>query len=106
MTQKQRVLRGLERAGKHGVTQVDWLGPVTVDGGPPITRLAPRIKELRDEGYPIVTAGIRDSCRVYVLGDAAPPKPVVDPEPFSGELFRLEEQLDSSVVPAIYREAA
>ena len=48
MTQTERVLAALEHAGQGGLTQVDFLRFPTFDGGPPITRLAARIEELRD----------------------------------------------------------
>lgn len=67
MTQTERVLRALQAAGDRGVTQVDFSLPDVVDGGPPITRVAARIKDLREHGHMIVGAGIRQSCRVYQL---------------------------------------
>lgn len=108
MSQKSRVLRSLETAGRRGVTQADWSGVTgTPDGGPPITRLAARILELQNDGHRIINAGRRDKCRVYALGETTPV--AVTPEfgePFGAELFRLEETIDSRVLPAIYREAA
>lgn len=67
MTQKDRVLRSLQQAGPQGMTQVDWLRFPTPDGGAPITRVAARVQELRDEGHPISSSGTRDRCAVYVL---------------------------------------
>lgn len=82
MNQKARVLAALRRAGQGGITAVSFLGPFTVDGGPPITRLAARIGELRDEGHEITQSGWRDKCAVYVLrGAVAAPVRVADPEP-------------------------
>lgn len=66
MTQRDRVLRALQLVGERGVTQADWLRQPTPDGGPPITRLAARVEELR-ETHEIVVNGRRDSCAVYVL---------------------------------------
>lgn len=76
MTQSERVLRALQTAGSRGVTQVDFSLPDVVDGGPPITRVAARVKDLREQGHMIIGAGLRQSCRVYLLvpqaGPAAP----------------------------------
>jgi len=66
-TQCERVLAALERSGAHGITQVDFALPNVIDGGPPITRVAARIKELRDQGHPIRNGHIRDRCRIYRL---------------------------------------
>lgn len=106
MSQKQRVLRSLEVAGRRGVTQADWLGPHTPDGGAPITRLAARVMELQNDGHRITRGGLRDKCRVYVI---EPTRPVVDITPqdaVGGELFELEQSRPVDVIPAIYREAA
>jgi len=67
VTQSERVLRALQTAGSRGVTQVDFSLPDVVDGGPPITRLAARVKDLRGQGHTIIAAGLRQSCRVYEL---------------------------------------
>jgi hypothetical protein len=67
MSQQDRVLAALSRAGARGITQVDFLLPDVIDGGPPITRLPARIKELRDAGLPVRNGGIRDKCRVFRL---------------------------------------
>lgn len=104
MSQKQRVLRSLERAGSRGVTQADWLGPHTPDGGGAITRLAARVMELQNDGHRISRGGLRDKCRVYVL---EPTVALVEPNgDVGGELFALEETRPVDVIPAIYREAA
>lgn len=71
MTQRERVLRALQTAGPRGVTQVDFLRFPTVDGGPPITRLAARIQELKDAGHRIGSSATRDKCAVYVWTDWA-----------------------------------
>lgn len=108
MSQKGRVLDSLRAAGRRGVTQADWSGVNgTPDDGPPITRLAARVLELQNDGHRIMTGGRRDRCRVYVLGEPTPvaAKPEFG-EPFAAELFRLEETVNSNVLPAIYREAA
>ena len=67
MTQTERVLRALELAGDHGITQVDFLAPNVCDDGPPVTRLSARIMELRVAGHTITAAGKRDRCRRFVL---------------------------------------
>src|SRR4030095_15562487 len=54
------------------LTQVDFLAPNVIDGYAPITRLAARIKDLRDDGHEIVVDGERYSCAVYKLPQAEP----------------------------------
>lgn len=67
MTQTTRVLRALRLAGPRGITQADF-DYRPVDGGKPIRRLAARIKELRYDGHPIATSGVRrNQFAVYVL---------------------------------------
>lgn len=82
-TQKPRVLRALERAGRHGVDCTQFLGPDTIDGGPPILNLAGRINELRADGYCIEVRGDRrNKCVVYRFQPpAAVPAPVSDRPP-------------------------
>lgn len=65
-TQRDRVLVALKRAGRRGLTQIDFHAPHVVDGGTPITRLAPRIRELREQGYTIVSRRDNGLAR-YVL---------------------------------------
>lgn len=67
MTQSDRVLRALKLAGGTGITQLDFLRTPTIDGGPPITRVAARIQELRDAGHTILSDGKRGKCTVYKL---------------------------------------
>jgi hypothetical protein len=67
VNQRERVLKALQDAGLRGITQVDFLRFPTVDGGPPITRVAARVQELRDEGYEILSGTTRDRCAVYIL---------------------------------------
>lgn len=76
MTQRDRVCRALQHAGPRGITQVDFLRTPTVDGGPPITRVAARVEELRAGGLRVENQGRRQSCVVYVLRP-----PVVSDEP-------------------------
>lgn len=63
LTQTQRVIRAAKSF--RGMTQVDFLGTHTIDGGPPITRVAARIQDARDEGHEFEHLGTRDSCKVY-----------------------------------------
>lgn len=67
MTQRQRVLAALEDAGASGVSPVDFLGPHVIDGGAPILRVAPRVEELRKQGYRISSYRQPDSTVRYVL---------------------------------------
>lgn len=67
MTQTERILVALKQAGSYGLTQVDFIRLPTVDGGPPITRLAARVEELRDRGFTITSGERRDKCVVYRL---------------------------------------
>lgn len=72
-SQRDRVLKALERAGEHGITQVDFLAPGVIDGGDPITRLAARVHELiNQDGHSIVKDGQRNACDVYKLIERAP----------------------------------
>jgi len=61
MTQTQRVLKALETAGPHGVTQADFDNPT--DGQPPIRRLAARIFDLKHSGL------IPEGFEVYEVRD-------------------------------------
>jgi hypothetical protein len=80
LSQRDRVLLALKRYPRVSVT--DFLAPAVVDGGKPITRLAARINELRDEGYAIEDAGRVHGCSSYRLA------PVVEePVPASVHLF-------------------
>ena len=88
LSQRQRVLRALYRAGTEGITAADFAAPNVIDGDKPIMRLAARIEELREDGYPIHGAGRRGTLKVYALdselaadpGESAAPVPV-DPDP-------------------------
>lgn len=70
MTQAQRVLLALRRAGDRGITAHDFYA-TPVDNGPRISRVAARVLDLRAQGHVIVPAGERDGHRVYVLVGAA-----------------------------------
>lgn len=72
MTQPARVLAALRAHPDRGVSSVDFLSPPTIDGGPPITRLAARIKELKNQGHQIVDAGHKNGCKVYRLEQPVP----------------------------------
>lgn len=65
-TQTERVLNALQRYPR-GITQVDFLLPDVIDGGPPITRIGARILELRDAGHKITSGPRRDKCVTYKL---------------------------------------
>lgn len=67
LTQRDRVLAALRRAGRHGLTQVDFHAPDVVDHGAPITRLSPRIRELRELGHKIDVRRERKGLARYVL---------------------------------------
>lgn len=70
MTQNQRVLRALERHHSRGICSVDFMLPNVLDGGAPITRLAARIRDLKDQGHEIVEAGEFCGTRLYRLAQA------------------------------------
>lgn len=70
LTQRDRVLAALRRAGRGGLTQIDFHGPHVVDGGAPITRLAPRIQELRERGHWIDARRDRGLARYVLRRDA------------------------------------
>lgn len=77
LTQTQRVLRALRALGDHGVTSVDFLPP-TVDGGPPILRVAARIHELREDGFVIQTRRGSTVDKYVLIGQAQPGSPLRD----------------------------
>ena len=64
-TQATRVLDSLYRAGERGITQGDWLTVSGLDGRGRITRVAARVKELRNEGFEIEVAGERFGFAIY-----------------------------------------
>ncbi len=65
MTQTERIIRAAR--SYRGVCQVDLLGPHTIDGGSPITRLAARIQDAEARGYVFEIIGTRHKTRVYRL---------------------------------------
>ncbi len=81
MTQAQRVLAALRQTGSRGVTQNDFAPPPNggsvIDGGSRISRVAARVRELREDGYVIVSAGRREGFETYVLVGHEPSVPPV-----------------------------
>ena len=69
MIDKERVRQRLLDNGT--TTPLEWLPP-TIDGGKPILRLAPRIKDLRNEGVPISTVETRPVAVYQLEGVIAP----------------------------------
>lgn len=65
MTQTDRVLAALHAHPNRGINSVDFIRFPTIDGGPPITRLAARIEELRNQGFNIESGERRERCTVY-----------------------------------------
>jgi hypothetical protein len=63
VTQLERVIKASK--SYRGITQVDFLGSHTIDEGKPITRLAARIQDARDQGHVFESLGTRDGCKVY-----------------------------------------
>ena len=86
MTQSERVLRALRAVGPRGITQADFSGlHGTPDNGPPITRVAARIVDLKERGCVIEAAGKRNNSKVYVLKHE--PGRLVDNRPPDDRLF-------------------
>lgn len=82
LTQRQRVKRALDQRGPRGVSPVDFTSP-TIDGGPPIMRVAARIYELR-QTYKITEITGDDGCARYLYSKyLAPPGTVGDPDAHS-----------------------
>jgi hypothetical protein len=87
MSQVERVIEAARSF--RGITQVDFLLPDVVDGGPPITRLAARLLEADRMGYSFECLGRRDRCKVWRLLDVEqtidpPLPPGVPSEPPQG----------------------
>lgn len=91
MTQRDRIRDALARGP---VSPIDFLRHPTVDGGPPILRVAARVHELRQDGHQITETRAHDGTAVYHLagppssragGNAPPPhgteagEPLFDP---------------------------
>jgi hypothetical protein len=85
MSQRARVLAALRSRGADGVCSVDFLLPDVLDGGSPITRLAARMLELREDGHEIQVIGEKHGCAVYrLMRDAQDARPV-PPAPSAAE---------------------
>lgn len=67
MTQRDRIRDALARGP---VYPIDYLRYPTIDGGPPILRVAARVHELRQDGHQITETRAQDGTAVYTL--AAP----------------------------------
>jgi hypothetical protein len=85
MGQRARVLAALRSRGARGVSAPDFLLPDIIDGGKPITRLAARMLELREDGHEIQVIGENHGCAVYRLMRDAQDAPTVPPAPSSAE---------------------
>jgi hypothetical protein len=122
-TQVERVVRAAR--SYRGVCAVDFLGPDTVDGGAPITRLAARLWDAEQQGYLFECIGRRSRCKVWRLigepgvddgrgGDSAPgssllSSPAADRSTSAavvntGALFEVEPERPLS--PYEYEDAA
>lgn len=101
MTQRDRILTALQTAGARGITQVDFLRFPTVDGGPPITRVAARVEELRKQGHDISSSGTRDRCAIYRLRVVASDEPVRDQPRLGGPASAVGEPPDTGSSEAI-----
>lgn len=96
---KTRILASLKGAGGRGITQKDWDGPNTPDGGEAIDQIARRILDLRQDGHKIETRkDPRNKRRArYVLvierweritpPEGRPALAVVEPAPEPDRLF-------------------
>lgn len=73
VSQTERVLDALRKAGPRGITAVDFALPDVIDGGPPIMRVAARVMDLRRQGHTIIASGRRQKCQAYELVVPAPP---------------------------------
>lgn len=69
--QCDRLLAELRRNPLRGVTGYDFSGPVVVDGGDRIMRVAARILDLKKAGYRFRDdAGKRDGHKIYMLEES------------------------------------
>ncbi len=84
MTQTERVLAALKAVGPRGVTGYDFSGPVVIDGGHRVMRVAARVLELREQGHRVASAGWRDGHRVYRLESGVEVAPAPVDLPLSG----------------------
>ena len=91
MSDTSRIAHHLRSVGEVSPLDFDGGRPI-VDGGKPIKRVAARVKELRDEGWKIVTDQ-RDGMALYVLVS----EPGQDPNPASPE--RERANFDQTIPP-------
>lgn len=77
-SQRDRVLVAL-RQHRQGISQADFLSP-TIDGLPPIGRLAARVEDLRDRGYRIDTRRRPGQYAVYKLAGEPASETIPAPE--------------------------
>lgn len=69
LTDTDRILRPLRRGQRIGPAM--FMAPRVLDGGKPITRLAARIKDLRNDGRHISSSRARNGTALYVMDDVA-----------------------------------
>jgi hypothetical protein len=95
MTQKQRVMAALEKAGAAGISPEDFLLPNVIDGGKPILRLPARINDLRNDGLSIDTEHTRTTA-IYTLRGSVEAASSTRVERVSWETSRLVDDAASS----------
>lgn len=121
LTQCQRIKRALDQRGPRGVSPTDFSQKPTIDGGPPILRVAARIDELR-KIYDIARLKGDDGCALYLYAKYLSPVGAVSgagahmaepPEPASVPLSAPTDEPASLFDPppaaprsAIYEDAA
>lgn len=64
---KPQTARVLSQLRERPVGAMDFQPPAVCDGGKPITRVAPRIRELRELGFVIRSERRRDGTALYTL---------------------------------------
>lgn len=84
LSDKQRILRLALSRGHKGFTAVDFLAPDVADGLKPITRVAARVNDLRNEGIRFTDGGRRNACKVYILDRSSLADSTLPPAPVSG----------------------
>jgi hypothetical protein len=96
-TQVERVVAAAR--AQRGITQVDFLGPDTIDGGNPITRLAARVWDAEQQGYSFESTGKRQKCTVYhLVGEPSVGGPVGRSPAFcESEKLVTSQQADGSL---------
>lgn len=92
--------------GGAEVCPTDWNGFHTPDGGKPILRVAARIKDLKDEGYPVQRTGTRNACAVYRKVTAevggSPGESSLDPGRVSKSPGERTEPVQLQLVPSAF----